>query len=176
MPVIGGWASDNANLLASQFAAKNYFAGEQSGFRLILRQGELEFASTVSESRRLTRFVFCRRSREPSAGLAQSRLLLGDHCAQGADVYGSQGYRRQDEHLQHPRPPSTSLPSGCGSHLLGIRESILVEKPSKISLAHFLLLYTARQRHPPLPRHHPCPSLFASFCRCRCRRLDVARQ
>lgn len=39
MPAIGGWASDNANLLASQFAAKNYFAGEHSGFRLILKQG-----------------------------------------------------------------------------------------------------------------------------------------
>lgn len=39
MPNIGGWPSDSANRLASQFAAKNYFAGEHSGLRLVLKQG-----------------------------------------------------------------------------------------------------------------------------------------
>jgi phosphatidylinositol 4-kinase len=39
MPKIGGWPSDSANRLASQFAAKNYFAGEHSGLRLVLKQG-----------------------------------------------------------------------------------------------------------------------------------------
>lgn len=55
MPNIGGWPSDNANLLASRFATKNYFAGEHSGVRLILRHGlgglqeETSTASSVSE-------------------------------------------------------------------------------------------------------------------------------
>ncbi|WRT70200.1 uncharacterized protein IL334_007194 [Kwoniella shivajii] len=39
MPNIGGWPSDSSNLVASQFAAKNYFNGEISGARLILTQG-----------------------------------------------------------------------------------------------------------------------------------------
>nr|XP_018260847.1 phosphatidylinositol 4-kinase [Kwoniella dejecticola CBS 10117]OBR83005.1 phosphatidylinositol 4-kinase [Kwoniella dejecticola CBS 10117] len=39
MPNIGGWPSDSSNLVASQFAAKNYFTGELSGARLILTQG-----------------------------------------------------------------------------------------------------------------------------------------
>lgn len=40
MPTIGGWPSDCANLVASQFAAKNYFHGELSGARHILGRGE----------------------------------------------------------------------------------------------------------------------------------------
>lgn len=39
MPRIGGWVSDSANLLASQFAAKNYFSGELSGARWAMEQG-----------------------------------------------------------------------------------------------------------------------------------------
>lgn len=39
MPNIGGWPSDSANLLASQFAAKNFYTGELSGARLVLEQG-----------------------------------------------------------------------------------------------------------------------------------------
>lgn len=39
MPTIGGWQSDCSNLVASQFAAKNYFDGELSGARHILGQG-----------------------------------------------------------------------------------------------------------------------------------------
>ncbi|KAK6909388.1 hypothetical protein I203_103405 [Kwoniella mangroviensis CBS 8507] len=39
MPNIGGWPSDSSNLVASQFASKNYFNGELSGARLILSHG-----------------------------------------------------------------------------------------------------------------------------------------
>lgn len=39
MPNIGGWPSDNANLLASQFAVKNYYTGQLSGARHVLEQG-----------------------------------------------------------------------------------------------------------------------------------------
>nr|XP_031861737.1 uncharacterized protein CI109_002970 [Kwoniella shandongensis]KAA5528809.1 hypothetical protein CI109_002970 [Kwoniella shandongensis] len=39
MPVIGGWPSDSSNLVASQFASKNYFMGELSGARKILLTG-----------------------------------------------------------------------------------------------------------------------------------------
>ncbi len=39
MPNIAGWPSDSANLLASQFAAKQYFSGEVSGVRLALGRG-----------------------------------------------------------------------------------------------------------------------------------------
>lgn len=39
MPSIGGWIPDNANLLSSQLAAKNFFAGELSGTRFVLGQG-----------------------------------------------------------------------------------------------------------------------------------------
>lgn len=39
MPVIGGWQSDCSNLVASQFAAKNYYDGELSGARHVLREG-----------------------------------------------------------------------------------------------------------------------------------------
>ncbi|ODN73286.1 hypothetical protein L202_07835 [Cryptococcus amylolentus CBS 6039] len=39
MPSIGGWPSDSSNLVASQFASKNYFTGELSGARLILAKG-----------------------------------------------------------------------------------------------------------------------------------------
>ena len=40
MPRIGGWPSDSSNLVASQFASKNYFLGELSGARHILGQGQ----------------------------------------------------------------------------------------------------------------------------------------
>ncbi|KJE03847.1 phosphatidylinositol 4-kinase [Cryptococcus gattii NT-10] len=39
MPNIGGWPSDSSNLVASQFASKNYHTGELSGARLVLSQG-----------------------------------------------------------------------------------------------------------------------------------------
>lgn len=39
MPTIGGWPSDSSNLVASQFAAKNYYDGELSGARLVLDKG-----------------------------------------------------------------------------------------------------------------------------------------
>ena len=39
MPSIGGWPADSSNLVASQFAAKNYFNGELSGARHVLGQG-----------------------------------------------------------------------------------------------------------------------------------------
>ncbi|ORY33464.1 hypothetical protein BCR39DRAFT_520273 [Naematelia encephala] len=39
MPNIGGWPSDCSNLVASQFAAKNYHLGELSGARHVLNQG-----------------------------------------------------------------------------------------------------------------------------------------
>ncbi|WVQ84613.1 hypothetical protein IAT38_006768 [Cryptococcus sp. DSM 104549] len=39
MPSIGGWPSDSSNLVASQFASKNYFTGELSGARMILAKG-----------------------------------------------------------------------------------------------------------------------------------------
>ncbi|KAK8853241.1 hypothetical protein IAR55_003943 [Kwoniella newhampshirensis] len=39
MPSIGGWPSDSSNLVASQFASKNYFMGELSGARKILLNG-----------------------------------------------------------------------------------------------------------------------------------------
>lgn len=39
MPTIGGWHSDCSNLVASQFAAKNYFDGELSGARHVLGKG-----------------------------------------------------------------------------------------------------------------------------------------
>ena len=39
MPNIGGWPADSSNLVASQFAAKNYFNGELSGARHVLGQG-----------------------------------------------------------------------------------------------------------------------------------------
>ncbi len=39
MPNIGGWPSDSSNLVASQFATKNYFHGELSGARLVLGKG-----------------------------------------------------------------------------------------------------------------------------------------
>lgn len=40
MPNIGGWPSDCSNLVASQFAGKNYYTGELSGARHVLGQGE----------------------------------------------------------------------------------------------------------------------------------------
>jgi hypothetical protein len=40
MPNIGGWQADSSNLLASQFAAKNYYSGELSGARFVLDSGE----------------------------------------------------------------------------------------------------------------------------------------
>jgi phosphatidylinositol 4-kinase len=40
MPVIGGWRSDCANLVSSQFASKNYYDGELSGARHIIREGK----------------------------------------------------------------------------------------------------------------------------------------
>jgi phosphatidylinositol 4-kinase len=40
MPNIGGWPSDSSNLVASQFASKNYFTGELSGARHVLGKGE----------------------------------------------------------------------------------------------------------------------------------------
>ncbi|OWZ76646.1 phosphatidylinositol 4-kinase [Cryptococcus neoformans Bt85] len=39
MPNIGGWPSDSSNLVASQFASKNYHTGELSGARLVLSYG-----------------------------------------------------------------------------------------------------------------------------------------
>ncbi|KAK4686496.1 phosphatidylinositol 4-kinase A, partial [Tremellales sp. Uapishka_1] len=39
MPNIGGWPSDSSNLVASQFASKNYFNGELSGARMVLGKG-----------------------------------------------------------------------------------------------------------------------------------------
>lgn len=39
MPVIGGWQSDCSNLVASQFAAKNYYDGELKGARHIITEG-----------------------------------------------------------------------------------------------------------------------------------------
>lgn len=39
MPNIGGWQADSSNLLASQFAAKNYYSGELSGARFVLDSG-----------------------------------------------------------------------------------------------------------------------------------------
>lgn len=39
MPNIGGWPADSSNLVASQFASKNYHYGELSGARLVLGQG-----------------------------------------------------------------------------------------------------------------------------------------
>lgn len=41
MPSIGGWQSDCSNLVSSQFAAKNYYDGELSGARHVIREGEL---------------------------------------------------------------------------------------------------------------------------------------
>lgn len=41
MPSIGGWPSDCSNLVASQFAAKNYYTGELSGARHVLGQGNV---------------------------------------------------------------------------------------------------------------------------------------
>jgi phosphatidylinositol 4-kinase len=40
MPNIGGWQADSSNLLASQFAAKNYYSGELSGARFVLDSGK----------------------------------------------------------------------------------------------------------------------------------------
>ncbi|RXK35906.1 phosphatidylinositol 4-kinase [Tremella mesenterica] len=39
MPNIGGWPSDCSNLVASQYAAKNYYVGELSGVRHVVEQG-----------------------------------------------------------------------------------------------------------------------------------------
>ncbi len=39
-PNIAGWPSDSANLLSSQFAAKQFFTGEVSGVRLALGKGK----------------------------------------------------------------------------------------------------------------------------------------
>lgn len=52
MPTIGGWPSDCSNLVASQFAAKNYFTGELSGVRHVVEQGlkNLEKGSPVHSS------------------------------------------------------------------------------------------------------------------------------
>lgn len=52
MPNIGGWPSDSSNLVASQFAAKNYYTGELSGARHILGQGlqNLEKGSPAESS------------------------------------------------------------------------------------------------------------------------------
>ncbi|KAJ9109753.1 hypothetical protein QFC19_001983 [Naganishia cerealis] len=47
MPRIGGWVSDSANLLASQFAAKNYFSGELSGARWAMEQGLGDIGTTA---------------------------------------------------------------------------------------------------------------------------------
>ena len=50
MPNIGGWMSDSSNLVASQFAAKNYFHGELSGARHVLGQGELVRTPRIPQS------------------------------------------------------------------------------------------------------------------------------
>lgn len=51
MPMIGGWPSDNSNLVASQFAAKNYYDGELSGARLVLDKGWLTIGASLTENR-----------------------------------------------------------------------------------------------------------------------------
>ncbi|BEI82759.1 hypothetical protein CcaverHIS002_0306270 [Cutaneotrichosporon cavernicola] len=57
MPVIGGWQSDCSNLVVSQYAAKNYYDGELSGARHILREGlqslQKDAPATTSNKERL---------------------------------------------------------------------------------------------------------------------------
>lgn len=49
MPNIAGWPTDSANLLASQFSAKSFFAGELSGARLMLAEGLAELHRPAPE-------------------------------------------------------------------------------------------------------------------------------